>query len=469
MRNKHNYFWYGLSFTIKSIIPLVSLPWFSKFLSLEEFGIFALSIFFGTFISGLSNLGLLNVLERNYFEINEEQRKNYLFTVVFFVFCTISSSILIVFLFKKNLSFLIFRNIEIAEFLLYGLFFTGIKSLNQYFYVYLKNQKDGKIFSILSITESVSNIFLALIFVINLNLGLKGFFLGQTLGSLLVFIFFFFYNFNFRKTSLNLKLLTQSLKLSLPLTPKIFFAVINTHFDRYMISLLGTLGGVGIYEIGQKLSNSIFIFMTALQQIFSPNVYKKMFSKNKSEFLSIGEYLTPFFFMCVLFAMPIALFSKEILYLFFPQDFQNGASVISILSILYIIYFFGKQPQLMYAKRTGLISWLTLFSIFLNVSLNIPFIYTYGYIGAAWATLISGIISTSLNLYYGQKYTPIKYERKLIVVLFYFVCIVLLNLIQQYFIEDNLLQIVIKLFSILILIFMGLFFKIFKKINFLKY
>ena len=36
MIKKHN-FWYGLSFTIKSIMPLVSLPWFSKFLSLEEF------------------------------------------------------------------------------------------------------------------------------------------------------------------------------------------------------------------------------------------------------------------------------------------------------------------------------------------------------------------------------------------------------------------------------------------------
>ena len=52
-----------------------------------------------------------------------------------------------------------------------------------------------------------------------------------------------------------------------------------------MINLLGTLGGVGIYEIGQKLSNSIFIFMTALQQIFSPNVYKKMFSKTNLNFL----------------------------------------------------------------------------------------------------------------------------------------------------------------------------------------
>ena len=468
MIKKHNFFWYGLSFSIKSIIPLVSLPWFSKFLSLEEFGIFALSIFFGTFISGISNLGLLNVFERNYFEISEEQRKNFLFSVVIFVLCIISSSTFIVFLFQKSLSILIFRDSAIAEFLIYGLFFTGIKSLNQYFYTYLKNQKAGKVFSILSIIESVTNIFIALILVINLNLGIKGFFLGQTLGSLLVFFFFCLYCFNHGYTSFNLKLLTQSLKLSLPLTPRIFFAVINTHFDRYMINLLGTLGGVGIYEIGQKLSNSIFIFMTALQQIFSPNVYKKMFSKNKSEFLSIGKYLTPFFFMCVLFAMPIALFSKEILFLFFPEEFQYGAPVISILSVLYIVYFFGKQPQLMYAKRTGLISWLTFFSIFLNVSLNIPFIYTYGYLGAAWATLISGIISTSLNLYYGQKYTPIKYERKMIIILIYFVFVVLLNLMQQNFIKDNLAQIVIKLISILILIFMGLYFKIFKKINLLK-
>ena len=98
----------------------------------------------------------------------------------------------------------------------------------------------------------------------------------------------------------------------------------------------------------------------------------------------------------------------------------------------------------MYAKRTGLISWLTFFSIFLNVSLNIPFIYTYGYLGAAWATLISGIISTSLNLYYGQKYTPIKYERKMIIILIYFVCVVLLNLMQQNFIKDNLAQIVLN-------------------------
>ena len=97
------------------------------------------------------------------------------------------------------------------------------------------------------------------------------------------------------------------------------------------------------------------------------------------------------------------------------------------------------------------------------MSLNIPFIYTYGYLGAAWATLISGIISTSKFILWAKVYTPIKYERKMIIILIYFVCVVLLNLMQQNFIKDNLAQIVIKLISILILIFMGLYFKIFKK------
>ena len=146
--------------------------------------------------------------------------------------------------------------------------------------------------------------------------------------------------------------------------------------------------------------------------------------------------------------MPFSLFSKEILYLFFPQEFQQGSTVISILSILYVVYFFGKQPQLVYAKKTALISWLTFFSIFLNICLNIPFIFFYGFIGAAWATMIAGVISTLLNFYLGQKFTPIKYEKKLFIVLVYFIVVVLLNVLLESLIENNTLQIIFKTWKI---------------------
>ena len=74
-----------------------------------------------------------------------------------------------------------------------------------------------------------------------------------------------------------------------------------------MLGIFGTIGGVGIFEIGQK-GKFYFYFMTALQQVFSPQVYKRMFSENQLVFKGIGQYLTPFY-ICVLFAMPVSLFS----------------------------------------------------------------------------------------------------------------------------------------------------------------
>ena len=106
-----------------------------------------------------------------------------------------------------------------------------------------------------------------------------------------------------------------------------------------MLGIFGTIGGVGIFEIGQKIANSIFIFMTALQQVFSPQVYKRMFSENQLVFKGIGQYLTPFFYICVLFAMPVSLFSHEIIINFFPKEFHQASSIVSILSILYVVYF----------------------------------------------------------------------------------------------------------------------------------
>ena len=63
-------------------------------------------------------------------------------------------------------------------------------------------------------------------------------------------------------------LLKAQLKLSLPLTPRLKDGLINSQFDRYMLGLLGSLGGVGFYDIGQKIANTSFTFMTTIQNVF---------------------------------------------------------------------------------------------------------------------------------------------------------------------------------------------------------
>ena len=41
-----------------------------------------------------------------------------------------------------------------------------------------------------------------------------------------------------------------------------------------MLGLLSSLGGVGLYDIGQKIANTSFTFMTTIQNVFAPQVYK---------------------------------------------------------------------------------------------------------------------------------------------------------------------------------------------------
>ena len=45
-------------------------------------------------------------------------------------------------------------------------------------------------------------------------------------------------------------------------------------------------------------------------------------------------------------------FSKEIRYFLAPKEYQGASQIVILLSILYASYFFGKQNQLIFAKKT---------------------------------------------------------------------------------------------------------------------
>ena len=74
--------------------------------------------------------------------------------------------------------------------------------------------------------------------------------------------------------------------------------------------------------------------------------------------------------------------------------------------------FFGKLNgrQLIFAKKTHVTSVLTMVGVGINVALNIPFIIKWGAIGAAWATLLAGLISGAIIFAISQRYYEIRWE-----------------------------------------------------------
>jgi O-antigen/teichoic acid export membrane protein len=264
--------------------------------------------------------------------------------------------------------------------------------------------------------------------------------------------------------------LNTALKLSLPLTPKVFFGVLNSQLDKYLIGILSTLGGVGIYNIAQKIANITFTFMTAIQNVFSPKVYTMMFEMEpKSAAKSIGLYLTPFYYISIFVSLLISLFSEEIIIFLFPVEYYSSINITSIFSILYTTYFFSKHPQLIYAKKTWLSSFLFVFSILLNVVIGIPFAKTWGAIGVAWGSLLSGLIWGAIYFYVSQKCFYIEWEKKKITtisILFFLSTIIII--LMRYFELSTSLRIIIKLVTLGIFFERGISYKIVSKNTFVN-
>jgi O-antigen/teichoic acid export membrane protein len=306
--------------------------------------------------------------------------------------------------------------------------------------------ENAKPFVWYTIDESVLGVILSLFFVAYMRIGVIGLVWGQLIASLVIFSVLAFKFIKILPISFDFQILKSSLILSYPLTPSILFKVIGTQFDKYMIGLLASIGGVGIYSIGQKIANVVFTYMTAIENVFLPQVYRRMFDLGEKGGEAVGSYLTPFAYISILIGLIISLFAEEIIMILTPESFHGAIDIVIILSLLYGSYFFGKQPQLLFAKKTYISSALTLTRIVLNVAINIPFIMKWGAIGAAYGMLTAGLISGSIHFIVSQHYYTIKWEyKKLLSIFIIFFVSSIIILLFRFFMLDYSFRLIAKL------------------------
>jgi len=402
---------YLVPVVLSNVLPLVTLPIFTRLLTKEDYGIWALAQVYAIFMTGIANFGLTIGFERNFFEQKETAKAaGLLYSTLLFVASVLLVFGLFTFLSRHQLAHLVVGSADYANILFWSYCAMAVMGLKNYYLIYFKNTENARAFIWYTIDETLIGLGFSLVLVAWLRVGVIGLVWGQLVASSLIMAILTFRFARSLPVSFNGQALKESLRLSLPLTPRIFFGVIGSQFDKYMLGLLNTVGGAGIYSIAQKIANAVFTCMTAIQNVYAPQVYQRMFSPKVEQGRTIGRYLTPFLYISAFIGLLIALFAEEIIGFLTPKDYHGAVDIVTILSLLYVTYFFGKQPQLIYAKKTILTSVLTVVSIGLNVMINIPFIYQWGAVGAAWGTLIAGLITGAVAFGLSQHYYRIYWE-----------------------------------------------------------
>ena len=466
-----NSLYYLLPSAVTAILPVISLPLFTRVLNAHDFGLVALCQAYAIFINGLANFGLSIGYERNFFTSSDDRQKGaLLYSVILFVtFLTA--------LFVSPISLWLLGTDSYHSLLIVTYFSIAFTTIKTYYLTYLKNSFDAKSYVWYTIDESLIGFLISMILVLWLKIGVIGIVLGQLGASIVVLILLTFRFLKRVPFSLDKYAFIDAFKLSIPLTPKLFVSTFSGQVDKYLISLLNTVGAVGIYSLGQKIANISFVTMTAIQNVWSPIVYKTMFEQ-KDGGDKIGKLLTPFFYYSLAISFFVSLFAEETLILLTSKEFYGATDVIIVFSMLYGAYFFAKQPQLIYAKKTLLISFLSIVNVSGNIALIPIFVKYWGAVGAAWATLLAGVIYVFVTFLLSQKYYAIRWEyAKIMGIFLLFYVASVITILLRNTTDTYILRLMVKLFLLGLYFLMGVRFKILtielfqqllKKILFLK-
>ncbi len=405
---------YVLPLVVSNLFPFLTLPIFTRILTKEDYGILALAQIYAIFVSGLANFGMSLSYERNYFQYRENRLESaqLIFSSLGFVVanCTVLGTL--TYIFRNILAQKIIGSSGYGDILFYAFLSNCMVNLTTYYQIYFRNAEKAFHYVSFAVVISFLNLILSLYLVASLRVGVIGIIYAHLFSSGVAFLIM---TAMFAKTipvSLNWAILCESIRISYPLTPRIFIGAVSQQFDKYMIGLLSTLGSVGIYRIGQQVASFVFSYMTQLENVFVPQTYRRMFDLKEEGKEAAGHYLTPFFYVSIAMALLICLFAEEVISILTPPSFHDAIDIVIILSMYYGFLFFGKitGTQLLYMKKTHITSLLTFFSLGLNIGLNIPFIMKWGALGAAWGTCIAGILSCTISFLVAQRYYGVKWE-----------------------------------------------------------
>jgi len=153
---------------------------------------------------------------------------------------------------------------------------------------------------------------------------------------------------------------------------------------------------LGFYAAAVKLSEAWYFIPVALTNSLYPAIVNA--KKVGEEFYNnrLQKLYDILAWMAIAIAIPVSIFSREIINIIFGKEFHSAAPVLTIYIWAGVAVFLGvaSSQYLITENFTKLSLYRNLFGVVINVGLNFILIPAYGIIGAALATLISYSLAT---------------------------------------------------------------------------
>lgn len=227
---------------------------------------------------------------------------------------------------------------------------------------------------------------------------------GYLISQCTIGLIFYIYHFVKGKSFYDKKYWKYALNFNIPLIPHYLSLIVLGQADRIMIKDIEGEDYAGIYSFAYQLSIVVTVLISAINGARVPWTYEQLRDKVYAPLRSVSALL------CVLIAtitLAIALLSPDVITIMSlgNNDYTSAKFVIPVVALgLYFTFVYDLFCSVeFYYSATKYVMIATTVGALLNILLNWIFINMFGFIAAAYTTLICYIVLMLMHFVYMKR------------------------------------------------------------------
>ena len=427
------------------LISLLMLPFYTKWLSINDYGKADLIVIYVSFLLGIITLSICDAIFIFPKEKLKDNQKIYFSSGLFFTLISFTIAALLFSIVKSTYNYFGITN-SFTQHTWIIFWMITATFLQSYMQQFARSIDRIKVYAISGIVLTASTATLS--FILIPKYGLMGFLFAQISSLSIAAIYSLFYSKAYTFFSIHAikkKSYGEMLRFSIPLIPNGIMWWLVAALNRPIMEHYLGLHAIGIFAVANRFPSIINMLFSVFGYSWQISVIEEFNKPDYKDFYN--KILRIIFTLLTLFSCVMAIFSKSIVSLMADEKFFEAWNLVPILTIAVLFSslsgFVGTNFSATKESRYFFYSsvWGALASIFFNIIL-IPEI---GLMGAAISVVLSYIVMSISRIKYSWKYVPITQFHQYI----FMILINILIILIIYFINN----IIMSSIFILILLF----------------
>lgn len=386
--------WYTASnFFVKSI-SFITTPIFTRILTKSEVGIFSVSTTWISILTVILSFNLYDtVILARYDYKDEKQYREYLSTIT--ILGTVVGTIfyLVVILFFQEFA------VSITEMPLYAihlvLIYVIVSPCTSIMLAKYRTEMQYSKTVAISMLTALSSAIISVVLVLLWEDKLKGRFVGTYVPGILINVTLLAL-LVLKGKSFKISYCKYALSIGLPLIVHYLSGTLMGFSDRIMIQKMCGNEEAAVYTIAYTCAVFVDIMRNSLNSAWDPWVFERLNNKKTDDINSYTKYYLGFFVVLCTFIM---LLAPELLLAFGGKGYLDAKYVVPPVVVGYIFCMVYSLFSCLerYAKQQKKFAMITLICAVVNIVLNYALIPVFGYIAAAYTTMVSYVLSSTLH------------------------------------------------------------------------